>query len=70
MTKESTINIQIGPQMLLMPWGNLLPNAIWCQVQVSRESSKLTNLLGILSRSGHVGKDRKVIIWVPTKWRL
>ena len=37
-TEGVTTNTQNDPQMLLVPWGNLLPSAIWHQVQVSRES--------------------------------
>ena len=71
MIEEATINIRIGPLALLVPRGNLLLYIIRHQVRVSRESSKWTNLLGILGRGrDHVDKDRKVIIWVATKKRL
>ena len=71
MTKRVIANTQIGPQTLLMPWGSMLLSTIQRQVQVSRESLELTNLLGILDRGGdHVGKDGKAIIWAPTKGRL
>ena len=71
MTEEAVVNIWIGPRALLVPWGNPLPNIIRPQVQVSRESSKWTNLLRILGRGeDHVRKDKMVIIWVPTKRKL
>jgi len=71
MIEKATVNIRIDPRALLVPWGNLLPNTIRRQVQVSRESSEWINLLRILGRGGdHVRKDIKVIIWVPTKRKL
>jgi len=49
--------------MLLVPFGNLLPSAIWRQVQVSRKFLEWTNLLGILDGGeDHIEKDGKVII--------
>ena len=71
MTEELTVNIRIDPRTLLVPCENPLPNTVWHLVQVPREFSEWANLLEIMGRSGgHVGKDREVIIWVPTKRRL
>ena len=71
MTEGVTINTWIGSQTLLVPWENPLPSTIRLQVQVLKKSLELTKLLRILDRGGdHMGKDGKVIIWVPTKKRL
>ena len=51
-TRDSIVKCWVNNRTLLVPWGNPLPNAIWCLLQVSRELSKWTNLQGILGRSG------------------
>ena len=63
MTKDSLVKYEVDSRTLLVPWGNPLPNAVWCLLQVSREFSEWANLRGILGRSGdHVGEGGEVII--------